>query len=139
MKDIRLAFRQLLISDAAVNSLSGGRIFPVNLPEGQRAPSLVYFRITDFSDYHMLGDSGLQRVFMQLDSWADKHDSSVSLADAAHDAITGFRGRVVYGSDSPQDFIDIRGIFQTTGRDLFDNTVQMFRMSRDYQLMFAER
>lgn len=135
MKDIRLAFRQLLITDATVNSLSGGRVFPVNLPQGQRSPSLVYFRITDFSDYHMLGDSGLQRIFMQLDSWADKHDSSVALSDAAHDALTGFRGRVDYTSDA----IDIRGIFQTNGRDLFDNVVQLFRQSRDYQIAYAER
>lgn len=139
MKDIRLAFRQLLISDAAVNSLSGGRVFPVSLPQGQRAPSLVYLRITDFSDYHMLGDSGLQRIFMQLDAWADKHDSSVNLSDAAHDALTGFRGRVTFGSNSPADFIDVRGVFQTNGRDLFDNTVQLYRQSRDYQIAYAER
>lgn len=139
MKDIRLAFRSLLLADPTVNALCGGRCFPVNLPQDQRSPSLVYLRITDFSDYHMLGDSGLQHVFMQVDSWADKHDSSVNLADAAHDAISGFRGRAIYGSNSPQDFIDVRGIFQTNGRDLYDNTVQLFRMSRDYQIAYAER
>jgi hypothetical protein len=135
MKDIRIAFRTLVLSSPTVNSLCGGRMFTVNLPEGQRAPSLVYFRITDFSDYHMAGDSGLQRIFMQVDSWADKHDASVALADAAHDAVTGFRGRVDYGTDA----IDIRGIFQTNGRDLYDNVVQLFRMSRDYQIAYAER
>ena len=139
MKDIRIAFRALVLSDPTVNSLCGGRMFTVNLPEGERSPSLVYFRITDFSDYHMQGDSGLQRIFMQLDSWATKHDASVNLADAAHDAISGFRGRAVFSGNSPADFVDIRGIFQTNGRDLFDDTVQMFRMSRDYQIAYAER
>lgn len=139
MKDIRLAFRALLLSDATVNALCGGRIYPVDLPQTTRAPSLVYSRISDFSDYHMVGDSGLQRISMQLDSWADKHDSSVALADAAHDVLSGFHGRVLYGSDSPQAFIEIRGIFQINGRDLSDHVTQMFRMSRDYQVMFAER
>ncbi|HMF28184.1 MAG TPA: hypothetical protein VKE42_05395, partial [Candidatus Cybelea sp.] len=104
-----------------------------------RAPSLVYGRVSDFSDYHMQGDSGLQRISMQLDSWADKHDASVSLADAAHDVLTGFSGVVPYGSDSPPASITIRGIFQTNGRDLSDHETRMFRMSRDYQIFYAER
>jgi hypothetical protein len=135
MKDIRLAFRALLLSDATVNTLCAGRCYPVNLPQNMRAPSLVYLRISDFSDYHMLGDSGLQQISMQLDSWADKHDNSVALADAAHDVLSGFRGRVSYSGD----FIDIRGIFQSNGRDLSDHETQMFRMSRDYTLHYAER
>lgn len=139
MKDIRLAFRTLLLSDATVNALCAGRIYPVNLPQNMRAPSLVYVRVFDFSDYHMLGDSGLERISMQLDSWADKHDSSVALADAAHDLLSGFRGRVVYSSDSPGSFIDIRGIFHGNGRDLSDHETQMFRMSRDYTVNYAER
>jgi hypothetical protein len=136
MKDIRLAFRQILLDDPTVASLSGGRIYPVNLPQGVRAPSLVYFRITDFSDYHMLGDSGLQRVFMQLDTWADKHDATVNLADAAHDALSGVSGRIGLGGNSPTDFVDVRGIFQSNGRDLYDTTTQLFRMSRDYQVAY---
>ena len=134
MKDIRLAFRALLLSDATVNGLCAGRCYPVNLPQNMRAPSLVYLRVFDFSDYHMLGDSGLQRVSMQLDSWADKHDGAVQLADAAADVLTGFAGRVTYDAT----FIDIRGIFQSNGRDLSDDVTQMFRMSRDFTIRYAK-
>lgn len=138
MKDIRLAFRTLLLSDATVNALCGGRCYPVQLQQNQRSPSLVYLRVFDFSDYHMLGDSGLQRISMQLDSWADKHDGAVTLADAAADVLTGFAGRVVYSNDSPGSFIDIRGIFQSNGRDLHDDVTQMFRMSRDFTIRYAK-
>jgi Protein of unknown function (DUF3168) len=134
MKDIRLAFRALLLSDPTVNTLCGGRCYPVQMPQNMRSPSLVYFRVSDFSDYHMLGDSGLQRISMQLSSWADKHDLSVNLADAAHDALTGFAGRVTYDVN----FIDIRGIFQTNGRDLLDHETQLYNMSRDYTISYAE-
>jgi hypothetical protein len=137
MKDIRLAFRQLLVSNNAVNNICQGRIYPVQLPQGMRAPSLVYFRITDFSNYHYLGDAGLQRIYMQVDSWGDKHDQSVSLADAAHDCLSGFTGRQTYSPNGPTDFVDIRAIFQHNGRDLFDDVTQMFRMSRDYLLAYA--
>ena len=137
MKDIRLAFRTLLLSDPTVNALSGGRCYPVQLPENMRAPSLVYFRVSDFSDYHMQGDSGLQRISMQLNAWADKHDSAVALADAAHDVLSGFAGRVVYGGDSPSSFVDIRGVFQSNGRDLSDHETRMFNMSRDFTVYYA--
>jgi uncharacterized protein DUF3168 len=134
MKDIRLALRALLLADPTVNTLCAGRIYPVRLPQNMRAPSLVYVRVFDFSDYHMQGDSGLQRVSMQLDSWAGEPDDSVELADAAADALTGFRGRVVFDSS----FIDVRGIFQSNGRDLADDVTQLFRMSRDFTIRYAK-
>jgi hypothetical protein len=134
MKDIRLAFRALLLADTSVNALCDGRVYPVQLPQNQRAPSLVYLRVFDFADYHMQGDCGLQRISMQLDSYADKHDNTVELADAAADALTGFRGRVTYGSE----FIDIQGIFQNNGRDLHDDITQMFRMSRDFTIQYEK-
>lgn len=135
MKDVRIAFRALLLADSTVNGLCGGRVYPVELPENMRSPALVYFRVSDFGDYHMEGDSGLQRISMQLDSWAENQDAAVSLADAAHDVLSGFRGRVDYTSD----FMDIRGIFQTNGRDLSDHVTQMFNTSRDYQVFYAAR
>jgi Protein of unknown function (DUF3168) len=137
MKDIRLAFRQLLISNTAVNAICQGRIYPVKLPQGVRAPSLVYFRITDFSNYHYLGDAGLQRIYMQLDSWGEHADAAVSLADAAHDCLSGFTGRQTYIPNGANDFVDIRAIFHHNGRDLADDVTQMFRMSRDYLLAYA--
>jgi hypothetical protein len=138
MKDIRIAFRTLLLSDPTVMTLCGGRCYPVEFPENQRAPSLVYFRASGFADYHMRGDSGLEQIRMQLDSWADKHDSAVALADAAHDVLTGFRGRIVYGTDSPGAFIDIQGIFEMGERDLSDHTTRMFNMTRDFQISYEK-
>jgi Protein of unknown function (DUF3168) len=137
MKDIRLALRQLLISNTAVNAICQGRVYPTKLPQGIRAPSLVYFRIVDFSSYHYLGDGGLQRIYMQIDSWGEHADQSVSLADAAHDCLSGFKGRQAYIPNGPNDFVDIQAIFHHNGRDLADDVTQMFRMSRDYLMAYA--
>ena len=41
-------------------------------------------------------------------------DGSVSLADAVHDLLSGFRGVVEYGSNSPPDFVKFQGIFHST-------------------------
>lgn len=138
MKDIRFAFVSILANDPAVGALCSGRIYPVRMQQNIRDPSLVYLRITDSADYHLGGDAGLQSTWMQLDALAVHQDSCVNLADAAQAALSGFAGRVVYDAgSSPPGFIDVRGIFQTNGRDLFDDTTQMFRMSRDYQIRFA--
>ncbi len=140
MKDIRPALHALLLGDPTINSFVGGsRIHPVLLPQGQREPSLVYRRINDFSDNHMRGDSGLQQTFMQIDSFAMTHSQAVDLADAVHDRLSGFYGIIEYGSGSPQESFQFQGIFQSNGRDLFDEEAELYHMSRDYRMFYAER
>jgi hypothetical protein len=139
MIDIRGAIRALLLADPEVNSsVAGSRVFPSPMPQGQRNPSVVYHRVTGSSDYHMLGASGLHQAFMQIDAWASTADGAVALADDVHDVLSGFSGIVVWGSGSPQNEITIRGIFQINERDLFDNITQLHRMSRDYNIFYAE-
>lgn len=136
MKDIRRALRALLLTDATVAALVGNvRVHAARLPQGEKAPSVVYNRITETADYHMLGDSGLAQAMMQIDAWAATHDLAANLSNAAHDRLSGHSGWIVFGSDS----INVRGIFQTSGRDLFDDDAELFRVSRDYVIWYAGR
>jgi hypothetical protein len=138
MKDIRKAIYALLNSDPVVNSLSGGRIYPVQLKQGVRDPSIVYHRITGLFDYQMNGPSGLVQNIMQIDSVAISNDAATQLANAAHDVLTGRRGEIFFGSSSPQESITVHGIFQTNDRDIFDDVTQMFSVQRDFQVWFWE-
>lgn len=139
MKDIRPALRALLLGDAMVATISGGRIYPVRLPQGQRLASIVYNRISELGDYHMLGPSGLAWARMQIDCWAEKQDDAVTLANAVYDRLSGFRGIVLFGSNSPLDQIDIKAIFLDQGREDYDEIAELYRMSRDYIIRYAER
>jgi Protein of unknown function (DUF3168) len=138
MKDIRKAIYALLNSDPVVNSLSGGRIYPVQLKQGVRDPSIVYHRITGLFDYQMNGPSGLVQNLVQIDSVAISNDAATQLANAAHDVLTGRRGEIFFGSSSPQESITVHGIFQTNDRDIFDDVTQMFSVQRDFQVWFWE-
>src|SRR5262245_23766620 len=138
MKDIRKALRALLVADPTVNSLSGGRIYPVQLPQGVRASSVVYHRVTGLIDYQMNGGSGLAENLFQIDSVAITNDDATLLANAVHDCLTGHRGEVFFGSSSPQDSIMIHGIFQVNDRDVFDNVTQMMAAQRDFEIWFWE-
>jgi hypothetical protein len=138
MKDIRKALRAILVADPAVSSLSGGRIYPVRLPQGQRATSIVYHRVTGLFDYQMNGPSGLVQNLMQIDSVAVGNDEATALANAVHDALTGFSGEVFFGSSSPQESIMVHGIFQINDRDIFDTVTEMLAVQRDFQVWFWE-
>jgi hypothetical protein len=138
MKDIRKALRAILVADPTVNGLSGGRIYPVRLPQGQRATSIVYHRVTGLFDYQMNGPSGLVQNLMQIDSVAVGNDEATALANAVHDALTGFNGEVFFGSSSPQESIMVHGIFQINDRDIFDTVTEMLAVQRDFQVWFWE-
>lgn len=140
MKDVRPALRALLLGDATVSGLIGGvRIHVSHLPQGQKTTSIVYNRISEQTDYHMAGGSGWAQARFQIDSWADDPDKSARLANAVYERLSGFKGTFAYGSNSPQDQIVIDAIFMDQGREDYDNVAELYRMSRDYIVWYAER
>lgn len=139
MRDIREALRAWLLADSGVSALVGGnRIHSVRLPQGQRTASIVYNRISESGDYHMQGPSGLIRTRFQIDCWAPRQDEVVNLADRVKDRLDALRGtRISWGSDSPTEQITVQGSFLDTGREDYDSTADMYRMSRDYLIWYG--
>lgn len=139
MKDIRLALRDYLLDDATIAAAVGQRVVPVRIPQGVTQPTIVYNRISGNSDYHSQGSSGLVTTRIQIDAWAKTHNEAVRVADLVKDRIGGLRGTVDFGSVSPADDIVIHGVFHESEREDFDDGVDMYRMSRDYTVWYAER
>ena len=135
MKDFRPALVSILVASSDVTSYVGSgtsaRIFPVQLPQGEKMPSIVYSRITELSDYHMEGDSGLATARVQVDAWGIRPDIASGLSNAAHDVLSGFRG--------VQEEVEIQGVFHVNSREDFDASAELFRMSRDYMLWYRTR
>lgn len=130
MKDVRPAIRTLLINNAAVSAIIGQRVYPNQLPQGVRSPSVVYNRITGRAEYTLAGSGGLLEDLFQIDSIAVDSDSATNLALAVHDALSAFKG--------PISGVTVRGIFRQNLRDLFDEAVQLNRMAGDYVVWYAE-
>ena len=130
MKDVRPAVCSILKSNPTVFSMvgNGKRIYPVQAPQGEVDPTIVYHRITEGADYHMAGFSGLLATRMQIDFWAQRPDLAEQLALAAEDTMSGFK--------VPQDGVDIQGIFVVNGREDYDGTVSLFRRSHDYEIWY---
>jgi hypothetical protein len=139
MKDIRPAIRQILLNNATVSGLVGGsRVYPILLPQGITSPSVVYFLVTEDTTYNMRSSDNLISARYQIDGWALTADLSAQLGDACFDALSGFRGVVAYGSNSPQSTVNIHGVFHDIGRDEYDSTAKLFARRRDYFFKFAE-
>jgi hypothetical protein len=65
----------------------------------------------------MQGDSGLQRIFMQLDSWADKHDAS-SRSPMLPTMRSAVSRPAVFSGNSPADYVDIAAFSDQRARPL---------------------
>ena len=134
MKDIRGPLRSYLLADASVSALVGGvRVHAQRLPQDERDPSVVYNRISEVGDYHLLSDSGLGQVRMQVDSLAQDPDLATQLSNAVYDRLTGSNSQWSDGSTT----VNVRGVFLSSGRDDFDETTGMYRQSRDYVIWYG--
>jgi hypothetical protein len=140
LADIRPALRAYLLADATISAAVGGtRIYPTVMPQGVKATSAVYNVISEISDHHTQGPSGLVMVRMQVDAYALTTDAADALARAVKERIDGFAGVWTYGASSPPDAVEVQGIFADTARTGYQSDAQLYRSSRDYLIHFAER
>lgn len=144
--DIGPGLRAHLIADATVGPLidSGAseqaryRIFPILLRQGEVRDSIVYHRISGQGDRHMQGPSGITRPRIQIDCWSQDADAAASLARAVKASLDGFKGTVAYGSNSPQDSVEVLGVFFDSERDDYDADGKLYLVSHDYLIWFRE-
>jgi uncharacterized protein DUF3168 len=140
LADIRPALRAYLLADATIATAVGGaRVFPTVMPQGVQATSIVYNVISEVTDHHTQGPSGLVMVRVQIDAYALTTDAADSLARAVKERIDGTSGLWTYGSDSPQDAVTVQGVFAETARTDYQADPILFRSSRDYMIHFSER
>jgi hypothetical protein len=90
--DVRFGLVELLTSNASIQGLVSGRVYPMKMKQAETRDSIVYNRITEFESYHYLGPTGLVSARYQFDV--------VTSADRRHflqfgeRTVGGFRGRV---------------------------------------------
>lgn len=124
--------RTLLLSDSAIASLVGTRVYPTLLPQGPTMPAITYQRISRISVAdHLAGPGALARPRVQIDSWGSTHDQAEALGEAVRRRLNGYRGPVT-GAE------DVQRISLETVRDLYDDEVKLHRHSADYFVWHEE-
>jgi hypothetical protein len=140
LADIRPALRAFLLANPTVTAAVGGeRIFPVVMPQGERRTSLVINTISETTDHHTQGSSGMVMARCQLDVYAPNPDDADTLARAVKLRIDGFAGLMPYGENSPQDSVQVQGIFSETARTDYQAEPELVRVSRDFLIWYAEK
>jgi hypothetical protein len=73
---------------------------------------------------------------MQVVCWAQDPDAATELALKVRERLEGFAGIVAYGSASPQDMIDIQGVFVERNHEDYDANATLYRDSTDYRVHY---
>jgi hypothetical protein len=132
LADIRPALRQFLLEDSTLTIAVGGeRIFPVVLPQGVTAPSVVYKRISGVGDHTIQAPTGLAQVRMQIDAYAQTQSDADELSRLIKERLDGYSG--------PMGNVQVQGVFYDTMRDDYQDDVKLFRVSQDFMIVFEER
>lgn len=94
-----------LKSDSGISSLVGGRVYPIQIPQGESLPAVVFQRISTYHVQSMQGCSGLADAFFQITSWASTPLAAKQLSEKCRLALQGYSG-TLGGSESVAILMD---------------------------------
>jgi hypothetical protein len=98
------------------NTAAGDNVFALILPHDGLRPAITYQVITEAPINSFQGSSGLDRVRLQIDSWAKTYDAALQLEDQIRPLMeaAGFKG------------------LRETRRSEFEEDTKLYRVSADY-------
>jgi hypothetical protein len=114
--------RAVLLSDASINAVVAGRIYPGQLPQAPLTPSITFFRP---SGDHLVNQDGATsgRIRMQFDLWATTYDLAAALRTKVLAALNGYSGPGLQGVFSELD-----------GGDNYDDATKLHSASLDFMV-----
>lgn len=132
------ALVKFLKDSAALNSSVGGRIFPVTASMTQRMPFIVYNRVASARPIHLLGDSGLLQMNLQLDVFARSYAESKSVAELIRKRVHGYIGTVTDGTETESCDMAIRAERDDYVPPTDASDTGVFRVSIDVDISISE-
>ena len=118
--------RQLLVGDAGVAALAGGRVYSEVLPQHGTVPAVVFSVVAGDSDADLEGPTGVGSRRVQVDSWAGTRAEATALSLAVRALLDGYSGGAAG--------LDVQAVFHLTERWDFEAETKLFRTSQDYEV-----
>lgn len=138
MKDIRPALRAFLVADPAIEALvktgTTTRIYPVKMPQGVTATSIVYNDISSQTGLHNEGSDGLTSTRIQIAAWALTADAAQALALAIKNRLHGYQGYM--GSGGSHVWVQLARFESWEDRD--DTVANLRGKLSDYIISYDE-
>ena len=127
-------FRAYIISDPAVQSLIGTRMYPVTLPQKPTLPAVSYQVIGTTRKPTMRHDDEAPMTRIQVDSWSLSMSSAEQVDDAIRSLFHNYQRDELGGSPGALVF----GVFVDGYRTDYEPDTLLYRVSRDYRVFHAE-
>ncbi len=132
------AFIAYLKASVPLNTATGGRMFPVTATMSQRMPFLVYNRIATQRLEHLLGDSDLIFLGLQVDVFARSYQEAKTIAEMVRNRVSGYIGPITFQDESRQCDMHV-----TAERDDYvppndASDTGVFRVSLDVEMSINE-
>lgn len=125
--DLGKAIKSLLVAAPSVNNTVSGRIFPDMVPQETAFPLIAYTIINEDPTKIKGAVSPLDTVAVQIDIYSQSYETTQALNDAVRSTLDKFRGT--------QNGVVIDGFdFQATGAGRYDEKLNVFWVSQDYNV-----
>lgn len=130
---VELEIRTRLVADSAVAALvkvgSVSRIYALFLPQNPTLPAITYQRISGPRIQELNAATEWGRARIQYDCWADTYLGAQALAAAVRRSLNGHVGKLAT--------LKV-GIRLDNERDLYEDELNIFRISQDYMVVHTE-
>lgn len=118
-----------MLADATIAGLVGVRIFPGQVPQGQPLPAIVFNVISRTPLYDDQGESGLDNMRIQIDSWSTVYTQARQVSRAVRASLSAWF----------DDLNNARYMELDNERDLQEagsnEAEYRFRVSQDYMVL----
>ena len=114
---------------AEVSGVSG-RVYRQTLPQNPTLPACVYSVYANDRLHDLDGPDGLAEVTVKVTTWADKHSTAKTNADAARVALDGWSGTA--------DSTTVHAAEIENERDVYDPELAYFGVDQDFLVWYEE-
>lgn len=122
-----------LQAQPSIANIVGTRIFPVVIPEGTNAPSLIYETVSAIPTYTFDGSVGLVTARITFTAWSPDFSDCKTMQEAIRVALDNYPPSLM--GSTP-----ISAIWRDNGcRDGWDSISSFYRSSADYRISYAEQ
>ena len=116
------------------------KVFYLRAPDNEPGPFVIIQngQRTVWRDIN--GPSGIAQCTLQIDAYHKTYLEAKTLASQIEDTLDGLREVVSWGSESPQETVDIRGVSLQNGVDIIDQTdiPLLYRESSSYLVTYKQ-
>lgn len=128
------ALRLRLIADATVAALIEARIYPAKAPQSAAKPTIFYKVLNTEDEETHSGVADIARTSIRFSASSQSYDEAKELSEAIRLCLQDFSGTVTDTDASPDETLEINGIFRTNTDEFYHDPTQTHHVLSDFDV-----